>query len=143
MFIKELYLGKLTKSLREEVMKMAKDPKISTTEIIKLIEDYYTLICSENTQKSIEKRFNSMGVAKLRKEFTDGSMSLYTILEPFHDVSFENIKTAAKMLGVALDEKVTITNEETGEKITSDRAVPVGITYLQFLEQQNLLHYFF
>lgn len=69
-------------------------------------------------------------------------MKLYTILEPFYDVSFENIKTAAKMLRIPLDEKVTIINEDTGEKIVTDRAVPVGCdTFLSEKLKHNKFYY--
>lgn len=55
---------------------------------------------------------------------------LCTIIEPFHDVTFESIKTVAKMLKVPLDEHVEI-KTDTGEVIKTDVPVPVGITYLQ------------
>ena len=55
-------------------------------------------------------------------------LNLCVIIEPFHDVSFENIQTCAKMLKVPLDEHVTIKTED-GRVIKTDRPVPVGISY--------------
>lgn len=132
-FIKELYIGKLTKALMETTKKMADTPAVKTEEIIKLITDYYKLICSKNTNESIEKKFNKLPLATIRNDLKSGEMKLYTIIEPFFDVSFENIKAAARLLKVELDEYITITTED-GKKITTDVKVPVGITYLQCLE---------
>ena len=132
-FLKELYLGKLTYSLRNKIKEMAATPSIKTEEIVSLITDYYKLLGSENTQKSINKKMSKMQPATLRNALKNGEMELFTIIEPFFDIKFENIKTAARLLKVSLDEYVTITDDE-GHKITTDRPIPVGISYFQFLE---------
>lgn len=132
-FIKELYLGKLTYTLRNRIKEMCNTPTVKTEEIIKYILDYYKLTGSKNTIESIEKKLTKLPLPSVRKYLQNGTMELYTILEPFHSVSFENIKSAAKMLKVPLDEKLTII-DENGKKITTDRPVPVGITYIQALE---------
>lgn len=132
-FIKELYLGKLTYTLRTRINEMVYNSSVKSEEIIKYIIDYYKLIGSKKTQESIEKKLTKMPPNLIRKELKDGSMELYTIIEPFEDISFENIKSAAKMLKVPLDEKVTIIDDE-GNKTVTDRPIPVGITYLQALE---------
>ena len=106
------------------------NPKVTTESIIKLVLDYYKLICSENTYKSVEKKLSGMS-PKQARDFLDGDgFLLCTIVEPFQDVSFDSIKTAAKMLKIPLDEYVTIETPD-GKKIKTDRPVPVGITYMQ------------
>ena len=112
---------------------MAQNSKVKTDTIIKFVLDYYKLICSEKTYKSVEKKLLSMSTKKARDFFSSPELLLCTIIEPFQNVSFDNIKTAAKMLKVPLDEYVTIKTED-GRTIKSDKPVPVGISYFQFLE---------
>lgn len=132
-FIKELYMGKLVSVLHNRVISMLNNPKVSNDTIIKLILDFYKLLSSERTYKSVENRFSKLNNTSLKKLLLDENFHLNLVIEPFHDVSFESIRTVAKMLKVPLDEKVSI-KTDSGEIITSDRPVPVGITYLQFLE---------
>lgn len=110
---------------------MLHNPKVKLESIIKLILDYYKLICSERTYKSVEKKFNALNPKQTKDFLDDAELNLSTVIEPFHDVSFDSIKTAAKMLRVPLDEYVTIETDD-GKKIRTDTPVPVGITYLQF-----------
>lgn len=132
-FLKELYLGKLTKALRDRVMSAIHDPKVKTEEIIKLILDYYKLVSSDRVYKSVEKKFSNLSSKATRDLLDSKDFEICTVVEPFHDVTFDNIKTAAKMLRVPLDEYVTIKTED-GKTIKTDVPVPVGITYMQFLE---------
>ncbi len=127
-FLKELYLGKLTKTLRDRVTSMAQNSKVKTDTIIKFVLDYYKLICSENTYKSVEKKLSDMTIKQARDFFLEPEMNICTIIEPFQDVTFDAIRTAAKMLKVPLDEYVTIKTED-GRIIKTDRPVPVGISY--------------
>ena len=112
---------------------MAQNSKVKTDTIIKLVLDYYKLICSEKTYKSVEKKLSDMSIKQARDFFLEPELNLCTIIEPFQDISFESIRTAAKMLKVPLDEYVTIKTED-GRVIKTDRPVPVGISYFQFLE---------
>ena len=112
---------------------MAQNSKVKTETIIKLVLDYYKLLCSDKTYKSVEKKFSNMSIKQIRDYFLSPEMLLCTVIEPFQSVSFESIKTAAKMLGVPLDEYVTI-KTESGKVIKTDRPVPVGVSYFQFLE---------
>ena len=107
--------------------------KVSTDSIVKLILDYYKLICSDQTYKSVEKKLSGLSTKQTRDFLEGDEFLLCTIIEPFQDVSFDAIKTAAKMLKIPLDEYVTIETPD-GKKIKTDRPVPVGITYMQFLE---------
>lgn len=132
-FIKEIYIGKLVKTLHDRVKTMSINERVKTETIIKLVIDFYKLLCSKNTLESVERRFSTTNLKTLRNEFRTGNIKLYAVLEPFFNVSFENIRSVAAMLKVDLDEKVTIETED-GKTITTDRPVPVGITYLQFLE---------
>lgn len=133
-FIKELYLGKLTKKLNDEViLKLDKGTKIDS--IYKFIFDYYKLVCSERTQESIKKKLTSLTPKAFRDRVMSGELKFYTVLEPFYDISFTSIKTAAKFLDIELDEYVTIDTPDG--KITTDVKVPVGITYMQALEHYS------
>lgn len=106
---------------------MANNPKVETSAIIKLILDYYKLICSKKTYKSVENKFSSIPLVNARNLLKTSSMNFCTVIEPFFDVSFDNIRTASKLLKVPLDEYVTIITDD-GTKIKTDRPVPVGIT---------------
>ena len=121
-------MGKLVKTLRDRVTSMAQNSKVKTDTIIKLVLDFYKLLCSEKTYKSVEKKFSDMSIKQARDFFMEPDLNLCIIVEPFHDVSFENIQTCAKMLKVPLDEHVTIKTED-GRVIKTDRPVPVGISY--------------
>ena len=134
MLVKELYLGKLTYHLNKKIVKMANNEKINTTTIIKLINDYIKCVCSEKTQKSVAKKINEYtSPDAFRKIVAKGEFIIFTIVEPFHNISFEQIKSASKLLDVKLDEHVTIKAPD-GTIHKTDRPVPVGMTYLQFLE---------
>lgn len=109
---------------------MAQNSKVKTETIIKLVSDYYKLLCSDKTYKSVEKKFSGMTTKQARDYFLSPDVFLCTIIEPFQDVTFDNIKTAAKMLNIPLDEYVTIKTED-GRVIKTDRPVPVGISYFQ------------
>lgn len=120
----------MTKALHERVLSMVHNPKVKSEDIVKLILDYYKLLGSEKTYKSVEKKFSALTPKSARELLDKDEIHLYTIIEPFHDISFEAIKAAAKMLKVPLDEKVTIKTDD-GKVIKTDTPVPVGITYLQ------------
>lgn len=132
-FLKEIYIGKLTKKFRDTVSSMLANSKVKTEDVIKFILDYYKLMCSPRTYSSVEKKFNALTPKNAKSMLESGDMNLCTIIEPFFDISFETIKTAAKMLRVELDEYVTIKTPD-GKTIKTDKPVPVGITYMQFLE---------
>ncbi len=132
--VKELYLGKLTYNLNKKIIKMANNEKVKTDTIIKLINDYNKCICSKKTQDSVNKKINNYSTpSAFRKVVSKGEFVIFTIIEPFHNVSFEQIKSASKLLNVKLDEYVTIKGPD-GKIRKTDRPVPVGYTYLQFLE---------
>ena len=132
-FIKEIYAGKLTKALIDRVNSMLYNSKVSTDKILKLILDYYKLMASEKIYENIEKKLSKLSAVGLKNLLSSKDFHLHTIVEPFAHLSFENINTAAKLLKVELDEYVEIT-DDNGRKIKSDVPVPVGISYVQFLE---------
>lgn len=129
-----MYLGKLTVALNTRIVELANKENVKTDTIIKLINDYMRSICSKNTQESVMNRINSFSTqTSFRNAVKENNFKIYTVVEPFHDVSFESIKSAAELLDVQLDEKITITTPD-GKKITTDKPVPVGVTLMQFLE---------
>lgn len=134
--VKEIYMGKLVKTLRERVATMLSNSKVTSESIVKLILDFYKLLCSEKTYKSVEHKFASIPTKNIKTFLESDNFHLNLILEPFHDVSFESILATAKLLKVELDEYVTIETPD-GKKIKTDRPVPVGVSYFQFLEHEK------
>lgn len=129
--VKELYLGKIIYFLSEKIKKMAEDTKTKNDDIIKLILDIYSILAVTSVINSLKSYINNLGPVGLRKQIKEDKFKLYFIVPPFTDVSFQNIKTAADHLNIILDEKVYI--PELG--IWTKNAVPVGVCYMQALEQ--------
>lgn len=130
--VKELYIGKIIYKLREIVKEKAKNTKTESNEIEKLIIDVYSLISPENVLNSIKQNISNFK-PNLKKAINDDKLKLTVVIPPFSDVTFENIKTAADVLETPLDEKVYIPELDSWSK----DAVPVGISYMQSLEQTS------
>jgi DNA-directed RNA polymerase beta subunit len=129
--VKEIYLGKIMYYLNIKVKEMAKNNKISNDNIIKYILDIYKLIADSKIYKSIQNNLKNYKPAKLRKDINSGTFKLFYTVAPFTDVEFKNIKTAAEKLEIELDEYVYLPELKQWTK----NKVPVGISYIQSLEQ--------
>ncbi len=129
--VKEIYLGKIMYFLNKKVREMSNNPKITTDQIIKLINDMYGLLGSKKVVDSVAKYLENISPNSLRKKIKEGKLILSFMVIPFTTVSFEQIKTGAEHLGIPLDEKIYLPEFD----ITTKNAVPVGITYGQALEQ--------
>ncbi|MDX1699474.1 MAG: hypothetical protein R3250_02595, partial [Melioribacteraceae bacterium] len=129
--IKELYLGKIIYFLNERVKGMANDPKNKSTQIIRLLLDVYKILASDKVYKDFSKNVRDLTDAKLRRMFKDENFTFSFIVEPFTDVSFKDIKKAAQLLDIKLDEKVFIPELDSW----TESEVPVGVAYYNALEQ--------
>jgi len=131
--IKELFLGKIFFYANEIIDKMANDSKIPNDKLAKFITDLYKIIGPEKMAKHVETNINSYTGNKLRNAIKDDKINLFCLIEPFENISFENIKSAAKFINIPLEEKVYIPEYDKW----TDVAVPVGISYYMFLEQHS------
>jgi DNA-directed RNA polymerase beta subunit len=131
--IKELYLGKIFYNANEQLDRMANDPKIPNDKLAKFIIDLYSIIGPKKVTEQITKTVNNYSGNKLRQAIKTDEIYLYCLVEPFQDISFQSIKTAAKFLNIPLEEKVYIPELDTWTAFP----VPVGIAYYQFLEHYS------
>jgi len=129
--LKELYLGKIIKHLDDTIKEMAKNEKIKTNEISKLIYDIYNILGSEDTKKAINNFLKGLSEAQFRKKIKEDDFQLFFPVPPFSTVSFDNIKNAAELLEIELDEYVWMPELEQYTK----KKVPVGYCTIVALEQ--------
>lgn len=130
--VKELYLGKIMFHLNKKIVDMANDSKTNTAKIVQLILDVMHLVSAKDIADSLEKNLSKMTETSLRAALKKDQIKLYCIVRPFENISFSNIKTAAKVLNIPLDEKVYIPDID---KWTDP--VPVGVSYFLFLEHMS------
>ena len=131
--IKELFLGKIFFYANEIIDKMAEDPKITNDKLAKFIIDLYEITGPKKVAKQVADNINSYSGNKLRQAIKDDKINLFCLVEPFEDISFEAIKSAAKFINIPLEEKVYIPELDKW----TDVPVPVGISYYMFLEHYS------
>jgi DNA-directed RNA polymerase beta subunit len=131
--IKELFLGKIFFHANEIIDKMADDPKITNDKLAKFITDLYEITGPKKIAKQVADNINSYSGNKLRQAIKDDKINLFCLVEPFEDISFEAIRSAAKFINVPLEEKVYIPELDKW----TDVPVPVGISYYMFLEHYS------
>jgi DNA-directed RNA polymerase subunit beta len=134
-FIKEIYLGKILYFLNIKIKDMINN-SIENDQIIKFIDDIYKLIAPEKVYKSIVDKLATINFDLLKEEIINNNYTFRVFVPPFSRVSFEDIKQAADMLKIPLDEKVYIPELKTWTKT----AVPVGVTYFNILEQMSEIY---
>lgn len=130
--IKEIYLGKVMYFLNKKLQEMSENQGIKTEKIISLITDIYDTLGIEEVRESVKETMKK-SPQTIRKKIREKTLNFYFTVPPFKDVSFESIKTAADHLNIPLDEKVYLPEFDTWTK----EAVPVGITYIQAMEQTS------
>lgn len=129
--LKELYLGKIFYYLNVKAREMAEDNRITTKFIIQHILQIYEVLATEKVYKSVKQKLNNMDQNKFREQLQrKDKNTLFFVIEPFTNTSFDQIKKAADILEIPLDEKVYI--PELGE--WTSEPIPVGVAYYQFLE---------
>jgi len=131
--LKELYLGKIFYHANRKLDEMADDPKITNDKIAKFIIDLYSITGPKKVSEHIKETINSYTGNKLRQAIKNDEIHLFCLVEPFEDIKFENIKSAAEFLKIPLEEKVYIPELDRW----TDTAVPVGISYYMFLEHYS------
>jgi len=133
-FIKEVYLGKIFYLLPTIIKTKFEEKTNSTKDIKQLLLDTYKILDPTAKNKyvtSINKTLNSMSDMKFRTAIINGDIKFNFIVEPFVNILIENIKKAADLLEIELDEHVFLTETGTWTKTK----VPVGIMYTNRLEQ--------
>ncbi len=129
--LKEIYLGKIVYFLLERIREMAKDKKTKAEDIAKLIIDVLSTVMPEKSTNALKEYINGLLRAnKLKQTILSSDFELYVLIPPFEDVTFEQIRKAAKILGIPLDERVYIPELDQWTK----NKVPVGVGYYQVLE---------
>lgn len=131
--LKEIYIGKIFYYLNQKVVYNLKTNKINIPKLRKLILDIYKTLATKEVYDSAEKSLNSLTDDKFKDRMLSGNMVLYIVVPPFSDVSFENIKKAANILDIPLEEHIFI--PELGA--FSTEKCPVGVSYYQFLEHHS------
>jgi len=132
--LKELYLGKVIFILNKKIKEMAKLTTVQTERIINLIIDVYQALKTKELIASINQYLDKMGQVKFRKQLIDDpDFMLNVLVPPFKTINFEDIKEAANILKIELDEYVYIPKLKTWTK----QKVPVGVCYMQSLEQTS------
>ncbi len=132
--IKELYIGKILVNIADIISKYAKSKAKKLSEIIKLILSVYDLLDPTKNKKyynSIQNKLKEFKNNELMQILINKELKFNLIMEPFNNISMENISKAAKILDIPLDEHVYIPELKTWTK----NKVPVGIQYIQAMEQ--------
>jgi len=128
--LKELYIGKICFFLPKIISeRLQKGEKLS--EIKKLVIEIYELIAEKQCIESIIKKFENISEKILKESLIYQAIRFNITILPFTTPNFTNIKKAADLLGIPLNERVYM--PEIGEW-TKD-PVPVGIQYFSSMEQ--------
>ncbi len=133
--IREMYIGKIIFHLKEKIANMLSGGK-KIDDVVKIIYDIYSLLDPTKGKKmlvSIKNKFAEYENNKeeLTKKLINKEIKFNYMISPFNIPEFKNIKDAAELLQIPLDEKVYIPKYKMWRK----RAVPVGIQYMSAMEQ--------
>ncbi len=128
--VKELYLGKIMYYANLKLKDLAANPKTTNAEIINFITDLYSILAPKKIIDHIVNKLNKLSATELRNKIKNDKLKLFILIEPFEDISFEKIKTAADLLDIPLEEKVYIPELDKW----TNNTVPVGVSYYLFLE---------
>ena len=131
--LKEMYLGKIFYFFNKKLQEMANENTPNIGKIIKTIIDIYKLLGSARVAEAVSKKMKSYKPDALRKAIKSGEFTTFLVIEPFEGISPKNIKAAADLLKIPLEEKVYIPEDDQW----TDIAVPVGISYYNFLEHYS------
>lgn len=132
--VKELYIGKIFYLLPDIIAKLASDKTNKIEDIRSEILKIYDLLDPTEDKrqvKSIESTFQSIDGNKLRKLLIDKEFTFNYIVPPFNTPNSEDIKEAATLLKIPLDEYVYIPRL----KMWTKKPVPVGVQYYSSMEQ--------
>ena len=130
--IRELYIGKIMYNLQNQISERAKKgEKIQS--IKDTIINIYDLLDPTSDKRILNSVKSKLLLPddNLKKIFIDNSIKFTFMCPPFNIPTFNNIKHAADILNIPLDEKVFIPELNTWTKLP----VPVGYMYYSSLEQ--------
>lgn len=116
--------------LNEQIKELAEDSK-NSEKIKNLILDIYSALNMPEVYESVQKTLEDSTPEQICKRIKSGKFKIYFTAIPFKHMNFEDIQNAAKILDIPLDEKIYIPEI----KMWTKKAVPVGVTYSQVLEQ--------
>ena len=131
--VKEMYLGKIFYHANEKLVLMANDTKVTNDKLAKFIIDLYSIIGPKKIADEVAKNVNIYSGTKLRSAIKNDEINLYCLIEPFEDITFKSVRSAAEFLKIPLEEKVFIPELNRW----TDVPVPVGISYYMFLEHYS------
>lgn len=131
--IKELYLGKIFFYANKQLDEMVNDSKVTNDKIAKFIIDLYDIVGPKKIADHVRTNINNYTGNKLRQAIINDKINLFCLVEPFEDISFENIRSAAEFINIPLEEKVYFPEFDCW----TDVPVPVGISYYMFLEHYS------
>lgn len=127
-----MYLGKILYYLPEIIQKKIKPNNIKT--IRNTIRMIYDLLDTNKEKKNLNQISNNLlnlNDDKFYKLLSNKEFIFNFIFEPFVNIPMDNIKTAASLLELPLDESVYIPALNTWTKTK----VPVGIAFINSMEQ--------
>lgn len=131
--IKELFLGKIIYNIpiyyKKELEKGSKVKDINN----KVIQVYQLLdgTADKRISKSISSRLNEIDETTLRNAIEKNVFKFNFIMPPFSPTNLDQIKKAAALLDIPLNEHVYLPEFDQMTKT----AVPVGISYMSAMEQ--------
>jgi hypothetical protein len=130
--IKELYIGKVVHFLQEKVKERAASGEAIEDLKDFIIEVYDIMDPTKDKRliKNIKEKLKAPA-AELRKALVAGEIKFNYMIPPFNGPTFADIKEAAGILSIPLDEKVFIPKINAWTKVP----VPVGIAYMSQMEQ--------
>jgi len=131
--IKEMYLGKIFFHANRILTEMTTDPKTPNDKLAKFIIDLYNIVGPKKIADQVAENVNSYTGNKLRQAIKDDKINLFCVIEPFEDIDFKSIRSAAAFLKIPLEEKVYIPEIDRW----TDVPVPVGVSYYMFLEHYS------
>ena len=131
--IREMYIGKIMKNLQSQVEARAKknDTIASIKDFVLEVYDILDPTSEKRLVNNIKEKFKDKDAAILKKELASGIIKFNYMIPPFNSVSFNDIKEAANILDIELDERIWLPKLQTWSKVK----VPVGVAYFSQMEQ--------
>jgi DNA-directed RNA polymerase beta subunit len=131
--LKEIYIGKIFFNFPKILKSKLNDKRTTTKSIKDLIISIYDVLDGDPKKKytkSIKNKLSNLTDTKFRKLIGNDELKLNFIIEPFISIDMANIRDAAELLNIELEERVYIPELKTWTKTK----VPVGISYYNSLE---------
>lgn len=130
--IKEIYLGKIFYNLKQQILNSITEINLDKIKT-KILKIYSLLDSTEDKRQvnNISNLFKNIQDKELIRKIKNNEIEFNFIIPPFTNIKFSDIKLAAKILNIPLDEKIYIKELNCFTKTE----VPVGYTYFSAQEQ--------